>query len=210
VACSCGLSGSYVKDGKQSLDQVDVLLGRIERVQVECELSKESVRDATAALDALARPQFQGDPKVAFTVVLEAFERTDERQKALGVSTAAMKKTAEKFFLHWSEDLQGFTNSSIRQRSQDRLEEARARYRTIEAAVDPTLASFGVYNVSLRDLNLFLEHDFNPASVRAVAPEIDALAGMAADLDVRFERSIMAAQDYVSSAALPESAVNEG
>ena len=52
--------------------QVDDLVGRVERVHLETELSKTRVRDALEHLHTIVDDDFVGDPFVAFESFLES------------------------------------------------------------------------------------------------------------------------------------------
>src|SRR5262249_6264441 len=121
-------------------------------------------------------------------------------------SVEPMKAAAGPVFEKWNTDLLSFTSPGMRQRSQARLEETRDRYQAIVVAVEPAESSLDTFNLGLRDIALFLGHDFNSQSVFAIQDDVRTLTDMAAELDTRLGNSLTAAQAYVQSSSLPVAA----
>ena len=196
------ISGVFRKQPKAGPSQVDDLLTQIERVHVECELSKQRVREAQETLAAIAAPDFGGDPLVAYEQFEKAIETSEDQAKSLRARVAPMRRAAEPFFDQWAADLSSFGNPAMRQRSQQRLDETRERYERIVAAVTPAQSALDAFNMSLNDCALFLGNDFNAGSVAAIANEIEAIEGLGRELEGRFDASLAACEKYIRAAAL--------
>lgn len=184
------------------LRQVDDLLGQIERVHAETVLAKDKSHGVLLSLQTIADPDFSGDPVAGYAAFIEAVEQSEQQARALRASVEPMKSSADTVFERWAADLEAFQNSQMRARSQTRLEETRKLYDAIVTAVDPVQWSYDAYNATLRDHALFLGHDFNAASLSAIADGIDELADQYDDLEMRFTASEDAATEYVRSTAL--------
>lgn len=196
----CGVFATKEKVGPR---QVDDLLGRIERVHIECELAEQGVRDALAALHAIVSPDFGGDPVTGYAEFVSAVEKSEKHSNDLKAAVDPMKRAAGPFFEQWASNLSGFSSMDMRLRSQARLEATLERYDTIVATVEPTQEKLEVFNSTLRDHLLFLGQDFNAAAVAELSSEVDSLTREADLLDASFGNCLVAAQDYVRSAALP-------
>lgn len=192
--------------GDSSLTRVDDLVTWIERVHVESEMSKQKAHSAIDALRAIAATEFRGDPVTAYTELSQTIDTSRTQANALRQAVRTMREAAEPLFDRWSSDLLSFSSPQMRQRSQVRLEETRSRYRAILSAVQPAMTSYDAFNNSIRDVQLFLGHDFNRASVGQIRDDVRALTTMTGELDRRFEASLVAAQDYIDASALPMTA----
>ena len=53
-----------------------------------------------------------------------------------------MKRSAEPVFVQWNNDLQGFSSIQMRQRSRERLSDARRRYEAVVDAAEPALSNY--------------------------------------------------------------------
>ena len=185
------------------LARVDALVGWVERVHVESELSKERVRTAIDSLHAIVAQDFHGDVVVAYAELVEAIEGSRRQARKLRKSIASMKRSAEPVFERWSVDLEKFTSMQMRQRSRVRLADTRRRYDAVVDSADPAQTAYDEVNLILRDHALYLHHDLNPASVSEIGEDIRAVTSLAVELESRLDTCLDAAQTYIESAALP-------
>lgn len=196
---ACGIMGPPNK----SLAQVDDLVGCIERVHVDAELSRERTAQAMTALQTMTAPGFAGDAVLAHAELQRALELAEKQAKDLRFGIDRMKRAADPVFLRWSKDLEAMASPEIKQRSQTRFTETKLRYDAIVAAADPTLAAYDKWNRVLRDQTLYLGHDFNQGAIAALDGEVKKLAGAGRDLHTGFEQCMKATRAYVDTSALP-------
>ena len=210
LALAAGLS-ACASSTKQNtgLGQVNDLLGRIERVHVETQLSQEAMRAALTKLHVIIKPGFRGDPLVGYSEFLAAFKHSEEREQQLLASSSQMKDAAEPFFTRWLRDLKGYSSPDMRLRSRARLTQTRERFEAIVAVLEPTLFEYHQVNTMLRDHALFLGHDFNPSAVADIRDQVQAVTAMATQLDQRFEDCFAAARDYADATALPKAGTQD-
>ena len=111
AACSStGFDNFSLGKKKDGLGQVDDLLTRVERVQVEAVISKDKSSEAYQALNALVDPDFYGDPVATFKELSESIEASSDQAEKLQDSVGPMKKVAERVFAEWTEGLESFGN----------------------------------------------------------------------------------------------------
>lgn len=198
---ACGAL-SFSQDTKYGVSEVDDLLTRVERVQVEAVLSKEKAHAAYDALHAIVASEFEGEPVTAYTALMNAIDQSKKQAAALSGSIEPMKMAATAVFQEWTTNLESFGNTKMRQASQARMEETRARYETILTHAVSARIAYDTFNADLHDNALFLEHDFNASAVSAIATEVDALGDQSHELDRRLDACVNAAKSYVEAAAL--------
>lgn len=186
----------------QSVQDVDDLLTRIERVQVDATVAKDKARGALAQLTTLVSPNFAGDATKTFAGLKDAIETSDRQTLDFRRSIGPMSASAESVFSRWTSDLEGFGNTRMRQRSQGRLDETRARYQTVLTSAQAVLVTLEAFNADMNDQALFLASDLNAAAVQAIHPEVRELHERAKELDGRVDACSNAARAYVESAAL--------
>ncbi|MCC7011481.1 MAG: DUF2959 family protein [Planctomycetes bacterium] len=199
-ACSVipGLS-SKKSDG---LDRVDELLGRVEQVQAESVLSKERAEEALGMLQEVSAPDFAGNPVAAYAELLSKIEASKKQATKLGESIAPLKETAEDVFTAWTASLESFGNTKLRRQSHVRLAETRARCDAILSSATAAHIAYESLNADLRDHALFLEHDFNAASVAVVAEQLDTLDAQTTELCDRLDSTVAASKSYIETSAL--------
>ena len=193
-----------------TINKVDDLVGRIEKVHVESEVSKDVVRDTVASLENLASHDFGGNAATAYLEFMAAIKRSERQAMRFRSMVSPMKEASDPVFQQWAMDLAGFSSPRMRHLSEQRLATTRERYNAIVAAVDPTQSAYEVFNQGLRDIALFLGHDFNPVAVAEIEQDIHALANLASELDGRFDTCLMTARTYLDSSAMPSAPGAQG
>jgi hypothetical protein len=186
----------------ESVQRVDDLLAHVESVQVDSVVSKERARAALDQLEAICSPNFAGDAKEAYGMLLERIEGSEKQARQLRASIEPMRLSAESVFRQWATDLDHFGSTRMRQRSQTRLDETQARYRTVQATAQSAQISYDAYNGDLRDHALFLSHDMNVAAVSELSGDIKLMRDVLTELDDRMDACASAARAYVEAAAL--------
>lgn len=197
------IGGLFSSDSDGGPGQVNELVGKIERVYVESEVSKEKMQAAVDALRAVSEGKFQGDPTTAYTTLVEAGKQSEEQAQKLRDNYENMQEAAEPFFEEWTENLKKYTNPDMRLRSQSRLAATRQRYEAIVAAVEPALIDYDTVNKGLRDYTLFLGHDMNPSALAEIQDGVNQLSQRAALASRSFDACLVAARAYVDASALP-------
>jgi hypothetical protein len=186
----------------QGLTKVDDLLTRVEQVQIECVVAREKASAAFDAFGQIVAPNFEGEPMAAFNDLVMKIKASKDQAQKLENCVLPMKETAETVFLSWTKDLEKFGNTNLRQASQARLAETRSRYSAVHDAATAALVSINAFNSDLNDQALFLEHDFNMASVSVIAMQVPALTNEASDLGKRLNVCAATAKAYITAGAL--------
>jgi hypothetical protein len=200
--------GCAVFSGKKSGPRETVdFVASVEKVYVDCEVSREKVRAAMSSLETITAEETPKDPVAAYAAFVKEIETAEEQAEALRESVDPMKQAAEPFFQKWADDLANFTSPGLRQRSELRLAAARQRYQALVMALDPTQANYAVFNKGLRDHATFLSRDLNPSALREIRDDVRQMGSLATELDSRFQACLSSARAYADSAALPGKAV---
>jgi ElaB/YqjD/DUF883 family membrane-anchored ribosome-binding protein len=202
AALTGGGCGLFSKPG-DSVERVDDLLTRVERVHVDSRIAKEKALAALERLRTMVSPEFAGDPVACYAQFVEAVEESNAQADRCRSNLGPLRDSADEVFAKWAADLETFGNLQMRQRSQARLEETRTRFQAVLAAAESAQLAYDAFNGDLRDHSLFLGHDFNAMAVAAIAPDVQALATRSEDLGKRLDACVDAAQTYVETAALP-------
>jgi hypothetical protein len=200
-ASACSTFSAMGRSQKDGLGQVDDLLAHVERVHVESAVAKDRALGALESLRRFVAPEFKGDPASAHAELVAAIEQSEEQADALRNRVKPLRRTAESVFEDWTANLESFGNLAVRQRSQERLEETRRRYEAVMSAAVAAQLACDAFNSDLSDHALFLEHDFNSASVALVAQELEGLKTRGKELVRRLDACAAACQAYVDFSA---------
>ena len=186
-----------------NLRDVDVLVSQVELVHFEAELAKSRAGIALEKLHDIVAGRFEIDAVATYAEFVSAVETSEDQADELRSTVEPMHELAEDVFTTWAENLQAFTTAGLRQRSQVRLDATRSRYDAVLAAVGQAQEAYDAFNLGLRDHAIYLENDFNAASVAGIEGEVVKLTDWAGELDRRLSASMDAAEDYVRAASLP-------
>jgi hypothetical protein len=201
----CQFVSGLFGDSHGGPSEVNDVVGSIEKVYIDAELSKDKMRTALNELQAIARAEFKPDATAAYARLVKAVEASEEQAGRLALTYRHMKDNAEPFFEQWTAKLKDYTNASMRLRSQSRLAATRQRYEAIVAAVEPGLIDYQEVNKGMRDYTLFLGHDLNPSSLAEIKEGVRALAARAGMAEKGFDACLVAVRSYVDNSALPVS-----
>lgn len=183
------------------VQQVDSLVGRVERVHLDAELARERIQEAVGAVRAIVRQEFTGDAMQAYEDFMNAIERSEDQVEALGSNLDPMQETAAEVYDAWTADLDSFTSPTLRARSQERRDLAGERYAMVLLTMQPAIEGMEAYNRVLRDHALFLSYDLNASAVGELEPELEMLRENADVLDERIDQLLRSASEFVRTTA---------
>jgi len=198
---SCGTLATLGIKQSGGLEQVDKLLSHVERVQVESAVSKQRAKEALEQLRSMIAPEFRGDAAEAHEALVTAVDESVDQAEELQDSVRPLEKRGKKVFAEWTENLEDFGNIAMRQRSQERLEETRGHHDAVIKACMSAQLAYDGFNGDLADHALFLEHDFNAASVAVVSQEFDGLKSRGKELARRLDAVALACEEFIRFSA---------
>ena len=201
-AALCGLVLSACAATKQSasIDRVDDLVARVEGVHTEAELGKRTLYEAFLALRPVLTPT-AGEPREQYAAFLTALAASEAQSTALEDRLAPLEQSARRVFAQWESDLRAFESDALRDRSRERLLAARSEYDAVARSAKRAQTQHAALNASLRDVSLFLAHDFNPAAIELLREDTVELRERAQSVGREYDRCMAAAETYVASAA---------
>ena len=199
--CS-SLGAVFDRGSDNGLEQVDGLLGNVERAHLECELSRSQSAAALDALHAIIAPDFRGDAIAAFGELQLQLELSIEQAAALRGTIEPMKDAAEKVAANWEADLEAFGSEIMRAKSRERLAETTADYVSVHVPLVAASDAYDLFNLGLRDHILYLGHALNTSAVTDIEDQLVVLTALQVELDKRLSACMQAAGDYVRGNAL--------
>jgi hypothetical protein len=123
------------------------------------------------------------------------------KSKALAVSDRidAVQEVAEALFAEWEEELEQYSNRSLRSASRLKLKQTQQMYvqlitamRRAESKIEPVLSVF-------QDQVLFLKHNLNAQAIAHLESELNTLSVGVAALVTAMERSIERANSFMQN-----------
>jgi len=171
-----------------------------------------SVEDAADAQDeaaeqfASALEQFRatvemdgGDLEDTYDRLNREFERSEARAEEVAERIDEIENVADALFEEWQEELEDYTDASLRRRSEEILVETRGRYTRMMRAMDRAEASMDpVLNV-FRDQVLFLKHNLNSMAIASLRDELGTIETATDELITAMNESITEAREFIET-----------
>ncbi len=176
----------------------EVLVHRIEKAREAQTEAKEQFQSALERFTALT--QFDGgDLQQKYDELNAAYQASEDRAEAVRKRIADIEDVAGALFEEWEEELQQYSNPSLRRSSARQLRETKQRYQKLitamkraEARIDPVLTVF-------HDQVLYLKHNLNAQAIASLQTELTEIQADVSELIKEMEISIQEADAFIQA-----------
>ncbi len=183
---------------KVGVHKRDILVDRVEDARDAQNEAKEEVMSAYERFTALVKVD-GGDLERTHNKLNDAVEDTRDSVTEVDDRIDAIERVAADLFEEWRDELKQYSNQNLRRSSEQKLNETRARYRTMLASmknarqrIDPVLAVF-------EDHVLFLKHNLNARAIAALKGEVGSIEGKVDRLIRDMEAAIAEADRFITT-----------
>lgn len=193
TGCSRAYYNVMEKFGKEKRD---ILVDRVSDARESQEEAKEQFRSALEEFRSVVSVD-GGELAEKYDRLSRAYERSEKRAEEVGDRIDKIEDVAEALFDEWEDELDEYENSSLRRRSERKLDETRSQYegliramRRAEDRMEPVLEAF-------QDQVLYLKHNLNAAAIASLDEEYTQLEDDIDELIVEMESSIREADAFI-------------
>ena len=149
----------------------DILIDRIDAAQASQTEGQEQFKSALEQFKSVINFD-GGDLEVTLDLLNDEYEASVDAADEIHDRIDSVKNVADALFDEWQEELEQYSNASLRRDSERQLKDTRRRYskvlgamRRAEKAIDPVLAS-------LKDNTLYLKHNLNARAIASLKNEL--------------------------------------
>jgi methyl-accepting chemotaxis protein len=149
----------------------DILIDRIDAAQASQTEGQEQFKSALEHFKSVINFD-GGDLEVTYDQLNDEYEASVDAADEIHERIDSVKNVADALFDEWQEELEQYSNASLRRDSERQLKDTRRRYskvlgamRRAEKAIDPVLAS-------LKDNTLYLKHNLNARAIASLKNEL--------------------------------------
>ncbi len=176
----------------------DIMVDRVEEARDSQEDAKEQFQSAleqfTTVLD------FKGGKLEDKYKTLQAeYDKSEAKADDVTKRIDAVEDVSEALFDEWENELDQYTNSSLRRDSERKMVQTRRQYeqlikamRKAEAKINPVLRAF-------HDQVLYLKHNLNAQAIASLQSELVTVEDDIADLVQEMEKSIGEANSFIKT-----------
>lgn len=191
--CSSAYYGTMEKFG---FAKRDILVDRVEETRDAQNAAKEQFSSALEQFLAVTKTD-AGELQRKYDSLNREFTRSEQRAQEVRERIEAVEDVAEALFREWKQEMDQYTNASLRRESEREFDRTRQRYEELMTVMrraadrmEPVLSTF-------RDQVLFLKHNLNAralASLTTTNRELEAdITRLVADM----EASIREAEEFI-------------
>ena len=149
----------------------DILIDRIDAAQASQTEGQEQFKSALEQFKSVINFD-GGDLEVTLDLLNDEYEASVDAADEIHDRINSVKNVADALFDEWQEELEQYSNASLRRDNERQLKDTRCRYskvlgamRRAEKAIDPVLAS-------LKDNTLYLKHNLNARAIASLKNEL--------------------------------------
>ena len=189
-------SAYYSAMEKVGVHKRDILVDRVEDARESQQQAKEQFKDALERYRSVVQVQ-GGELEARYEALNSEYEDSENSARDVRDRIAAVEDVANALFKEWKQELDEYSDASLKAASGKSLERTRKDYRALlermkaaEKRIDPVLDV-------LRDQVLFLKHNLNARAIGALQGEYRTLQGNVDRLLADMQRSIDEADMFI-------------
>lgn len=193
--CETAYYGAMEKVG---FHKRDILVDRIEEVR---DAQVDVKEQFSSALERFTHElNFDGGELAkAYELVNGEYESSQDRADALSARINSVEDVAEALFDEWNEELNQYSNASLRRQSASKLQDTRRHYQRMLTAMRATEKKMAPVLDTLRDQSLYLKHNLNARAIASLKSEFGSLKRDINVLIKDVETSIAAADRFMAT-----------
>jgi len=197
MVCSCS-SAYYGTMEAFGVHKREILVDRVGEARDEQSEAKEQFQTALERFKALTGFQ-GGDLENLYEKLADEYGQCEAQAEDVSSRIDAVEDVARAMFDEWKKELSQYSDAALRQQSEAKLTETKARCRDLvavmrkaEKAMQPVLGAF-------KDRVLFLKHNLNAQAIASLQGNAAALESDIDKLVAQMEASIREANAFIES-----------
>ena len=183
---------------KIGIPKRDVMVSRVEKARDTQEETKEQFKSALEQFTA-ATNFSGGDLEATYNRLNDAYEASVGKAEEVKTRIADIESVSEALFTEWKTEITQYSNASMKQNSQKKLDATQTHYRQLitsmkqaEAKIEPILTVF-------HDQVMFLKHNLNARAIASLKGELGTINSDVSALVASMEKSINEANAFIST-----------
>jgi ElaB/YqjD/DUF883 family membrane-anchored ribosome-binding protein len=161
VGCS---SAYYAALEQMGIEKRELLVNRVEAARDAQQEAQTQFKDALEQFKALVGYD-GGKLEAMYESLRSTSDASTAKARQVRDRIAAVKDVAEALFKEWEGELQQYSDAGLRRKSERQLNETRARYGRVVAAMDKAADRMDPVLAVLHDQVLFLKHNLNASAL---------------------------------------------
>lgn len=193
-ACQSAYYGAMEKGG---ISKRDLFVNRIEDVKDAQVDGQQQFRSALAEFQYTINFR-GGELEDAWKRLNAEYEASEKAAGRIRNRIEAVESVSDALFDEWEDELDQYTNSTLRQQSQGQLKETRKRYNEMLVTIKKAEKSLTPVLNTLRDNTLYLKHNLNAQAITSLQYEFSTISNDINRLLREMEEAITASDRFIA------------
>lgn len=160
----------YAMWEKLGKEKRELLKDEVEEARDDQQQASEQFKDALTRLQEMYAVE-GGELEASYRRLQSDYDRCEARAGDVKERIASVEQIAADLFEEWEEEIQTYSNASLKSASQDRLNETKKKYQSLVAAMKKAEMGMDPVLVQFRDHVLYLKHNLNALAIGALKGE---------------------------------------
>lgn len=181
---------------KLGVEKREILVDRVEEAKDAQENAQEQFKNALTQLSELINFK-GGELQSTYETLQDHYDASSASAERVSNRIAKIEDVAEALFAEWQNELEQYTNESLRRKSDQQRRNTLRRYQKLLRAMRKAESSMIPVLATLKDNVLFLKHNLNANAIGALQGE---LVQIQQDIDAlinEMNRSIAQSNDFI-------------
>lgn len=194
AACQSAYYGTMERLG---VPKREIMVSRISEAQEAQEEGQEQFKDALEQFRSVIN--FDGGELQAVYDRLDAeFQDSEAAAERIRNRIRAVEDVADALFDEWEDELDLYSNDSLRRDSERQLQDTRQRYQRLLSAMERAEDTIDPVLDNLRDNVLYLKHNLNARAIASIRGELDTINADVDRLIRAMEEAIAESDRFIS------------
>ncbi len=183
---------------KVGIPKRDVMVYRVEKARDTQEETKEQFKSALEQFTA-ATNFSGGDLEDTYNRLNDAYEASVSKAEEVKSRITDIESVSEALFNEWKQEITQYSNASMKQSSQKKLDSTQAHYRQLIASMKQAEAKIEPILTVFHDQVMFLKHNLNARAIASLKGELSTIKSDVSALIASMEKSINEANAFIST-----------
>jgi len=195
IGCQSAYYSAMEKVGKHKRD---ILIDRVESATDSQQDAKKEFKDALTQLSTLINFD-GGELQQQYEISSEHFHSSMNAAEEVTARIDAIENVAEALFDEWQNELEQFSNQSLKRQSQSRYKETQRRYTSLMKSMRTTEKRMQPILNALKDNMLYLKHNLNARAIGELKSEYKLIKQDVERLINEMNNSISKSQTFIQT-----------
>lgn len=183
---------------KVGIPKRDVMVYRVEKARDTQQETKEQFKSALEQFTAATHFQ-GGDLEATYKRLNDAYEASLSKAEEVRSRIDDIESVSEALFTEWKQEITQYSNASMRQNSQRKLEATQAHYHQLIASMKQAESKIQPILTVFNDQVMYLKHNLNARAIASLKGELGNIKSDVSALIASMERSINEANAFINT-----------